>query len=115
MKTADGLYLMAPNSTLWNTPITNHSRESSRRQELSVAIGNDTDADPVKKEILTIVKSDDRVQKQPAPRVFSNDLTADKTVLTVQYWARTSQWSETRYDVIDRLKDGLSSKGIVLK
>lgn len=115
MKTADGLYLMAPNSTLWNTPITNHSRESSRRQELSVAIGNDTDASQVKQEILSIVTADERVQKQPQPRVFSNDLTAEKTVLTLQYWAQTSQWSETRYEIIDRLKDGLAAKGIALK
>jgi small conductance mechanosensitive channel len=115
MKTADGLYLMAPNSTLWNTPITNHSRETKRRQELSVAIGNDTDANAVKKELLAIVTSDDRVEKQPQPRVFSNDLTADKTVLTIQYWAQTKDWSETRYDVIDRIKDGLSGKGIALK
>ena len=115
MKTADGLYLMAPNSTLWNTPITNHSRESSRRQELSVAIGNDTDANTVKKEIMSIVTADHRVQKQPQPRVFSNDLIADKTVLTLQYWAQTAHWSETRYELIDRLKDGLAAKGVALK
>lgn len=114
MKTADGLYLMAPNSTLWNTPITNHSREQERRQELSVAIGNDVDAAAVKKTIMGIVTADDRVQKTPPPRVFSDDLTADKTVLTLQYWARTSQWSETRYDMIDRLKEGLASSGVAL-
>jgi small conductance mechanosensitive channel len=115
MKTVDGLYLMAPNSTLWNTPITNHSREQERRQELSVAIGNDVDAASVKKTIMGIVTGDDRVQKAPPPRVFSDDLTADKTVLTLQYWAKTSQWSETRYDMIDKLKEGLASSGVALK
>jgi small conductance mechanosensitive channel len=115
MKTAEGLYLMAPNSTLWNTPITNHSRESNRRQELSVAIGNDADAEAVKRAIMDIVRDDKRVEMSPPPRVFSDDLTADKTVLTVQYWAKTSHWSETRHDMIDRLKSGLAEKGITLK
>lgn len=115
MQTADGLYLMAPNSTLWNTPITNHSRETKRRQELSVAIGNDVDAVGVKKTIMDILTADDRIQKDPAPRVFSDDLTADKTVLTLQYWATTRQWSETRYDTIDRLKQGLTDAGVALK
>lgn len=41
--------------------------------------------------------------------------TADKTVPTLQYWATTSEWSETRYDVIDALKDGLKSEGVALK
>jgi small conductance mechanosensitive channel len=115
MKTAEGLYLMAPNSTLWNTPITNHSRESDRRQELSIAIANDTDAKAVKKTIMDIVTADERIQSSPAPRVFSDDLTADRTVLTVQYWAKTSHWSETRHDMIDRLKDGLAAQGVSLK
>lgn len=115
MKTADGLYLMAPNSTLWNTPITNHSREPSRRQELSIGIGNEVDASAVKQALLSIVRADERVQSQPAPRVFANDLTADKTVLTVQYWAKTGNWSETRYDVIDRIKADLAARDIALK
>lgn len=115
MQTADGLYLMAPNSTLWNTPITNHSREMKRRQELSVAIANDVNAVGVKKTIMDIVTADERVQKEPAPKVFSDDLTADKTVLTLQYWATTSQWSETRHDMIDRLKQGLTDSGVALK
>jgi hypothetical protein len=115
MKTADGLYLMAPNSTLWNTPITNHSREQERRQELSIAIGNDADASAVKQAILRIVTGDKRVKSSPPPRVFSDGLTADKTVLTLQYWATTSQWSDTRYDMIDALKDGLKAQGVILK
>jgi small conductance mechanosensitive channel len=106
---------MAPNSTLWNTPITNHSREQERRQELSVAIGNDADASAVKQAILRIATGDKRVRSSPPPRVFSDGLTADKTVLTLQYWATTSQWSDTRYDMIDALKDGLKAQGVILK
>jgi small conductance mechanosensitive channel len=114
MKTADGLYLMAPNSTLWNTPIINHSREASRRQQLSVAIGNDVDIDVVTQTLLELVKSDERVRKDPPPRVYSEDLTADKTVLMIEYWAKTREWSETRHTMIDRLRRGLAVKGIML-
>ncbi|MBW9115643.1 mechanosensitive ion channel [Rhizobium cauense] len=115
MKTTDGLYLMAPNSTLWNTPIVNHSREASRRQELSIAIGNDIDVKVAKKAVLNIVSSDERIKSKPAPRVFSDDLTADKTVLKIEYWANTREWSETRHDVIDRLKSNLIEEGISIK
>ncbi|MBB5574244.1 MULTISPECIES: mechanosensitive ion channel family protein [Rhizobium] len=115
MKTADGLYLMAPNSTLWNTPIKNHSREVSRRQQLSVAVGNDVDIDVVMQAILELVRSDERVRNDPPSRVYSDDLTADKTVLMIEYWAKTREWSETRHAVIDRLRRGLADKGIMLK
>ncbi len=115
MKTTDGLYLMAPNSTLWNTPIVNHSREPSRRQELSIAIGNDADLKTAKQAVMRIVSSDKRVKTQPAPRVFSDDLTAEKTVLKIEYWANTREWTETRYDIIDHLKAGLVEEGIAIK
>jgi small conductance mechanosensitive channel len=114
-RTGDGLYLMAPNSTLWNTPIINHSREPERRQELSIAIGNDTDVSVVKETILAIVASDKRVKTDPPPRVVSDDLTADKTALKIEYWASTGEWTETRYDMIDKLKGGLAQKGIAIK
>ncbi len=115
LRTTEGLYLMAPNSTLWNTPIINHSREPQRRQELSVAIGNDVDVRAAKATLLDIVKADNRVEQQPAPRVFSDDLSADRTTLKIEYWAKTSDWTETRYDMIDALKNGLSEKGIAIK
>lgn len=115
LKTADGLFLLAPNSTLWNTPIVNHSRRPERLQELSLAIGNDTDPDMVKQLLLDVVLSDDRVQEHPPVMVYSDDLTAEKTVLKVAYWARTADWSETRRDLIDRMRQALADRGIQLK
>jgi len=115
LKTADGLYLMAPNSTLWNTPVTNHSREPDRRQELSVAVGNDLDIEMVKRAIIDIISSDPRVRSMPAPMVFSDDLTADKTTLKIEYWAASAEWSDIRHDVIDRLKAGLKEREIPIK
>lgn len=115
LKTVEGLFLLAPNSTLWNTPIVNHSRRPERLQELSLGIGNDTDPSAVKHLLLEIVLSDDRVQKHPPARVYSDDLTADKTVLKVAYWARTEDWSDTRRDLIDRMRQALAERGIALK
>ncbi|MBB4066810.1 mechanosensitive ion channel family protein [Gellertiella hungarica] len=115
LKTAEGLYLLAPNSILWNVPITNHSRRPQRLQELTIAVANDTDLDLVKRLLLGVVERDERVEKSPAPRVFSDDLAADKTTLKVAYWAKTAVWTEARRDLIDRMRNTLIGQGIVLK
>lgn len=81
LKTKDGLYLMAPNSTLWNAPIVNFSREAERRQLLSVGVGTETDIRVVKQTIAEIIQSDESVGSRPAPRGMSDDLTADKIIL----------------------------------
>jgi small conductance mechanosensitive channel len=115
LKTEDGLYLMAPNSTLWNTPITNFSREVERRQLLSIAVSSDVDIRSVKQAVADIIKSDQRVSDNPSPRVMSDDLTADKITLRIEYWAKSRNFYETRNDIIDTLKVGLTEKGIVLR
>lgn len=115
LETPDGHYLMAPNSTLWNLPITNHSRSTRRRQVLAIGVGNEVDAAAVKSAILDILIADERVENQPAPQVYSDDLTADKTVLSIEYWAKTPVWTEARHDLIDQIKDGLKSQGVILK
>src|SRR5690606_2996252 len=35
LKTLDGLFVLAPNSELWNTPVTNYSRNPLRRNDLT--------------------------------------------------------------------------------
>jgi small conductance mechanosensitive channel len=115
MKTADGLYLMAPNSTLWNTPIINHSREPDRRQQLSVALGEKVDIDLARKTILDILRADQRIKTIPAPKVFLDELAVDQAVLNIEYWAITSSWSDVRHDVVLKLKAKLAAPDITIK
>ena len=115
MRTADGLYLMAPNSTLWNTPITNHSREPDRRQQLSVALGDKVDIDLTREPILDILKADQRIKTMPAPKVYLDDLAVDQAVLNIEYWAITSSWSDVRHDVVSKLKAKLAEPDITVK
>ncbi|MDK4712703.1 mechanosensitive ion channel domain-containing protein [Rhizobium sp. CNPSo 4039] len=115
MRTADGLYLMAPNSTLWNTPIINHSREPNRRQQLSVAMGEKVDIDLARKTILDILKGDQRIKTTPTPKVFLDELAVDQAVLNIEYWAITSSWSDVRHDVVSKLKARLAEPDITIK
>jgi small conductance mechanosensitive channel len=101
--------------TLWNTPIINHSREPDRRQDLSISVGNDQDIRTVKDTLLAIIRADERVQKDPALRVFSDDLAANRTTLKIECWAKTGEWTETRYDMIDAIKQGLAEQGMPIK
>ncbi len=115
MRTGDGLYLMAPNSTLWNTPITNHSREPDRRQQLSLTLGENVDIDLARKTILGILKADQRIKTMPEPKVFLDDLAVDQAVLNIEYWAITSSWSDVRHDVVSKLKTRLAAPDITVK
>jgi small conductance mechanosensitive channel len=40
LRTADGVYVLAPNSTLWNQPVRNFTRNGVRRADISLSIGS---------------------------------------------------------------------------
>ncbi len=74
--TADGVYLLAPNSTLWNVPVTNYKRrEATRKFDLSITVAREQ-VDQATTVLNDLARADDRVLDAPPPRVFSSTASA---------------------------------------
>ncbi|MDS7596627.1 mechanosensitive ion channel domain-containing protein [Agrobacterium tumefaciens] len=104
LKTSDGLYRLAPNSTLWNVPITNYSRFPSRRHELSLTVKNDEDLAAAQDMLLKVVRSESRVLLDPAPTVFVDSIDAAGATLKLRYWVRSETFFTTTRDVTKAMK-----------
>lgn len=100
LRTADGLFRLAPNSTLWNTPVTNFSRERVRRHELSINVSHSEDLDEVQARLIEMARSHSAVEANPAPTTFIADLSNDQATLTLRYWVSTGQWWKTTRDML---------------
>ncbi|WP_111561081.1 mechanosensitive ion channel family protein [Rhizobium sp.] len=111
-RTADGLYLLAPNSTLWNTPITNYSREKTRKNDLTINVRAGDDVDLAMKVLTDIAKADSRVEKSPQPKTYIDAVTSDKITLTLRYWAKTGEWDDARREILGRVKASFDEKGL---
>ena len=104
LKTSDGLYRLAPNSTLWNTPVTNYSRERTRKHDLQVAVPSDRDIDGEIDRLLSIAREDPMIESVPAPQVFVNSLSESAATLTLRYWVSTPQWFKITRDMNRRVR-----------
>lgn len=104
LKTAEGVYRLAPNSTLWNVPITNYSRLSSRRHEITISIGADENVDMTENKLINLAASDKRVLKSPAPTSFISDFDAGSAKITLRYWIGSKQWWEVSRDMTKAVK-----------
>jgi len=104
LKTADGIYRLAPNSTLWNVPITNYSRRRTRRNEISVHIGADEDIGAAQARLLHIARDDKRVLDDPAPAAFVAEFDAGGTKVTLRYWTKSSDWWNASRDLSKAIK-----------
>ncbi|TDW27815.1 small conductance mechanosensitive channel [Rhizobium azibense] len=110
-KTFDGLYRLAPNSILWNTPITNYSREPTRQNELKISLAYEDDADAAMERLLGFAKADPRILKTPAPAVFIDSMSGPTIGLTLRYWAKTGDWWGVSRDMIKRAKLAIDQAG----
>jgi small conductance mechanosensitive channel len=113
LRTGDGLYRLAPNSTLWNTPITNYSRQPTRQNEVKINITHQDDLDLAMETLMKLATADKRVLKTPAPSVFIDSLSDSAVSVTLRYWASTGDWWGLSRDMIKRVKLAFDKRGEV--
>ena len=110
LRTGDGLYRLAPNSTLWNTPITNFSREPTRQNDLKINISREDDLDLAMETLMGIAKRNPKVLPSPAPSVFIDSLGDSTISVTLRYWAKTGDWWQVSRDMVMRVKLAFDEK-----
>ncbi|WP_117194228.1 mechanosensitive ion channel family protein [Rhizobium terrae] len=104
LKTADGVYRLAPNSTLWNVPITNYSRRQTRRNEITVHIGADDDVARTQAKLSAIAARDKRVLKDPPAATYVADFDPSGANVTLRYWTKSSDWWIASRDLTKAVK-----------
>lgn len=114
MKTPEGMYRLAPNSTLWNVPITNYSRETTRRFDLNIGIGYGDDIPKAQEIMLGLAQADRRVLPDPAAETFVLELGDSAVILTLRYWTAASDFWPTSRDMIKAVKLAFDENGITI-
>jgi small conductance mechanosensitive channel len=112
LRTGDGLYQLAPNSTLWNTPVKNYSRLPTRSLSLAIIVPADTDVRQADSILRGVADRDERVLSNPAPSVGVSDMTKDTLKLTLSAWTGNADYgavsqalAKAAKTALDRLRD----------
>ncbi|WP_045682280.1 mechanosensitive ion channel family protein [Martelella endophytica] len=112
LKTFDGLYRLAPNSTLWNVAITNYSRVSQRMHELAIGIGYDDDLKQAINILLDLAKNNENVLTDPEPYAFVKELGDSAVVVAMRYWVPGPLWWKTTHVMTRDAKLAFDEAGI---
>jgi small conductance mechanosensitive channel len=108
LRREDGVYQLAPNSTLWNQPVRNFTRNGIRRNDIVVGLAERDDVDAAQKAMLAIANADPRVRKQPTAVTFISELGAVK--VTLRYWTAAADFFAVSTDLMKAI-DGRFHKG----
>ncbi|MBT5899313.1 MAG: mechanosensitive ion channel [Rhodospirillaceae bacterium] len=112
LKTVGGLHVSAPNSQLWNTAITNYSRNTTRRIDITVGIGYDDDMDQALARLLALMADDARTLDDPGPQTKVVALGASSVDLSMRCWCNSGDYWELFCDLNKATKETLDQAGI---
>lgn len=108
-ETFDGIFLFAPNSTIWNQALRNHTRNAGRLVSVNVTVPSKADLDRVRDILLTMARGDRRVLERPQPRVFVESLSGAGLLLNLRVWARHESVAELQREIVEHAKAELDS------
>ncbi len=111
IKTNIGLALIVPNSTIWSSPITNFSRNPTRRFDLPVGIGYDDDVDGALALLMGLMTGDGRVLGDPEPLVFVQSLGDSAVIINLRGWINSDDYWATVRDLNKAIKNELQAAG----
>ncbi len=112
LKTPDGLFVSAPNSVVFGTPIKNYSRNPTRRSDITVGVAY-SDSLPVALQAMQeLLNAEPLVLKDPAPEVLVSELADSSVQLTLRYWTKTEDYWDAFWSVKSKLKPQIESAGL---
>ncbi|SHK45442.1 mechanosensitive ion channel family protein [Fibrobacter sp. UWEL] len=111
-ETMDGLYVSAPNSSLWGAPIVNYSRNMVRRLDLTVSVSYETSLDVAFCVLRKMVNEESRFLKLPPAKIFVEELADSGVNISIWVWVRTYEYQELQRKYLGIIKNILDEKNI---
>ncbi|UYH54347.1 mechanosensitive ion channel [Qipengyuania sp. SS22] len=112
LKQFDGLFVMVPNSQLWNQAIVNFHRHPNRRLELVVGIAYGDSMQRAREELLKLALTDDRVLSEPEPVTFVSSLDDSSVGIGLRVWCGTADYLGLSWDLTEAVKARFDDVGI---
>lgn len=113
-KTFDGVFVLAPNSEIWNKPIANYSRNPTRRIDVLCGISYGDDIDGALGVLAKITESDERVLKDPAAQTMVMNIGDSSIDLNLRCWVPAAEYWDVLFDFKRRVKLELEAAGYTI-
>ena len=112
IETADGLYISAPNNSLWGGPIKNFTRNGKRRMEITVGIDYQDSIEKGLKVLLEVAATESRLLTEPAPQVMVFSMGDSSINLQLRMWAPVDVYWEIYWAMNRKVKEEIELAGL---
>jgi small conductance mechanosensitive channel len=112
LETPDGIYISAPNSNIWGSPLKNYTRNGKRRMELFIRISYSDSVDTAFGVLQNIITSETRFLKEPAPQVVVQSMQDSYVNLVIRAWAGNQDYWDVYWQQMRNLKEKIEKAGL---
>lgn len=114
LRTADGLFVSLPNSTVWASDIVNYTRNGTRRLSITIGLSYADDLDRGLDVLRAVAAAEPRLLPDPAPDAVVASLTENAVNLTLRGWTTTEDYWRTLFDLSRRVKLEIEAAGLTI-
>ena len=111
LKSPDNIKIVVPNSQVYGQTIKNFGGYDTRRVDMVIGISYDDDIPKAMETIRSIVVADPRVLTEPETQIAVSNLGDSSVDLVVRPWCAGSDYWGLRFDLNQRIKEGLEAAG----
>lgn len=101
--TTDNKKVTIPNSTIVNSSVINAGANPKRRVDFTFSVAYETDVEKVKKIVIDVMKSDGRIDLDPAPFCRLKTLGASSIDFFANCWCDTADYWDVYYYVMENV------------
>ena len=114
LQTPDGIYISAPNSSLWGVPLKNYSRNPQRRLDIPITISYTDSIDAAFWVLRGIIAQENRFLAEPAPQVMVQSLGELGTVVTLRAWVAGDDYWPVNWAQMKNVKEKIQGAGLTI-
>ena len=111
IKTSKGLCLIVPNKIIWESPITNFSRNPTRRFDITVGISYGNDVNGATDLLMGMLTGDERILDDPEPLAVVEELGDSAVIINLRAWTRAEDFWAAVWDLKKAIKVELEAAG----
>jgi small conductance mechanosensitive channel len=112
LKTPDNKTVIIPNAGLTADNIVNYTVKGTRRMDMVVGIGYESDIDKARGILEELVTSDERVLKDPPHTIAVAELADSSVNFVVRPWVKAADYWDLWFDMTENVKKRFDQAGI---
>jgi small conductance mechanosensitive channel len=112
LETPDGLCISAPNSSIWEGPVKNYTRNGKRRMEIVVGIAYSDSIDRAFQVMREAAAGEARFLAEPEPQVLVQSLADSSVNIALRAWTNIADYWPVYWEQTRRLKERFDAAGL---